>query len=279
MILLADDAELVLAPATGGSVAAWRIGGLDMLRTAISPDVRDSACYPLVPFSGRIADRAFSFAGTRYTLPATLGPWAIHGAGWQSAWQETRAGHLTLDHRPGPLWPFAFFAEQIFELTARELTCTFRVTNRHDAPAPAGVGLHPFFPRNSQTRLYFQAKGVWRNDASMIPSAETAIPPEWDFSSEREIGEPDIDNCFSGWGHAARIVWPDRGLCLTLRAPALSRLVVYVPPGQPFLCVEPVSNISDGLNYMETAVDHGMTILAPGETLQVRITMTIEELQ
>lgn len=279
MILLADDAELVLAPGIGGSISSWRVAGLDMLRTATSADVIYSACYPLVPFSGRIAGRVFSFGGKQYELPATLGPWAIHGAGWQSVWRETSAGHLTLDYRPGPLWPFAFVAEQIFELTPRELSCTFRVTNTHDTPAPAGVGLHPFFPRNTLTRLHFQAGTVWRNGTNMIPNSETAIPPEWEFSRERDVGEPDIDNCFAGWTGSARIVWPDRGMCLTLRAPTLRNLVVYIPPGQQFLCAEPVSNISDGLNHMDKAVDHGMSILAPGETLQARITMTVESLQ
>lgn len=279
MILLASDAELVTQPAIGGSITSWRVGGHDIMRSSVSADVRDSACYPLFPFSNRVAGRAFTFAGQRYELPALLNDWAIHGAGWQSPWRETKAGHLTLDHPGGRLWPFPFLAEQEFELAPRELACTLRLTNMHTEPAPAAFGLHPFFPRNPDTTLRFRAESVWMSDAHLIPTHRAPVPPEWDFAQERPIGATAFDNCFSGWTGSARIAWPDKGLCVTIRAPGMRHLVVYIPPGRDFLAVEPVQNVTDALNRMETEPDHGMTILAPGETMAARMTFTVEALQ
>ena len=52
-----------------------------------------------------------------------------------------------------------------------------------------------------------------------------------------------LDNCFDGWDGRATIVWPARRLRLDLEASAPFRhLVIYVPPGQSFFCVEPVSH-------------------------------------
>jgi aldose 1-epimerase len=44
--------------------------------------------------------------------------------------------------------------------------------------------------------------------------------------------------------------------------------VVYVPPGQDFFCVEPVSHVNDGFNLLDRGVAQtGVRILEPGERL------------
>ncbi|HET6518556.1 MAG TPA: hypothetical protein VFG47_01890, partial [Geminicoccaceae bacterium] len=66
------------------------------------------------------------------------------------------------------------------------------------------------------------------------------------------------------------IHWPESGLTVTIEAgPAFRHLVVYVPPGQDFFCVEPVSNANDGFNLHERGVDGtGVRVLEPGEGLE-----------
>ena len=44
------------------------------------------------------------------------------------------------------------------------------------------------------------------------------------------------------------------------------RLIVFVPPGQPFFAVEPVSHDTDAFN--RPGAQGGLRVLAPGETLQ-----------
>lgn len=280
MKLLSGDAELLLAPETGGSVVSWTIAGRPILRAANTDaiDARGNACYPLVPFSNRVANRRFSFAGQDYELPALLGGWAIHGAGWQCAWTPGDQG-MALDYPGGVLWPFAFRAEQDFDLGPTSLSITMRITNTHDAPAPAAIGLHPFFFRDAATRLQVTARSVWQNGGDQIPVANTAVPSVWDFSTERELADVEIDNCFAGWDGTASLTWPDRHERVRIHATApLRHLVIYVPHGMPFTAIEPVSNMNDGLNHMNTADDHGMAVLAPGETLEGRITMIVEPL-
>jgi aldose 1-epimerase len=46
-------------------------------------------------------------------------------------------------------------------------------------------------------------------------------------------------------------------------------LIVYVPQGQPFFCLETVSNVNDAFNLEARGVPgNGTVVLAPGETAQ-----------
>jgi aldose 1-epimerase len=280
MRLRAGDAELILAPEMGGAVAAWTVGGLPIFRAEnpVADGARAHACYPLFPFSNRVANRRFTWDGQTYELPALIENWAIHGSAWKCAWQG--AGNaMTLDYQPGELWPFAFFAEQIFDLTPTSLGITLRITNRHTAPAPCAFGEHPFFWRSASTRLHLPVSTMWQAGPDKIPTGKVAVPPAFDFNVERELGDVEIDHCFSGWDGTAHIVWPDRGMALRLTASEpLRHVVFYTPPGRPFFAVEPVSNRNDGLNHMHDTGDHGMKVLAVGESMQARIDMVLETL-
>lgn len=279
-VLRAGEAALKLVPELGGAIASWTVGGRPVFR-AENPAAsvsREHACYPLFPYSNRVANRRFRFDGITYELPDLMNGWAIHGAAWRCPW--VLDGHrMVLDYKGGELWPFAFQAEQIFELGERSLSVTLRLTNRHSAAAPAAIGLHPFFHRTEQTRLQLTARRVWMADENKIPTHAEPLPKAWDFSTERALDDLEIDHCLSEWDGQMRLVWPERGEALRMSASRnLCHLVFYCPKRQSFVAIEPVSNRTDGLNHMDDSTDHGMARLAPGEVLQGRIDMVLEPL-
>ncbi len=295
LALRADQASLVLAPERGGAILGWTRGKVALLRHA-SPralfpgEVGEMAAFPLLPYSNRIAHGCFRFAGAAHRLALNFGdhPHSIHGVGWQRAWHVTGtagdAATLALHHAPDADWPFAFSAEQRFRLTATALHVALAITNRHTAPAPAGLGLHPYFPRTSansprasatlprasatlpraSATLRFHAEAVWRNGADHLPSERIGIPPGWDHSTGRKLGDVALDNCFEGWDGTATLTWPDRGMTIAADGP-FRHLVVYTPPGQDFCCVEPVSHMNDAINR------GAMHVLEPGDTLRGEI--------
>jgi aldose 1-epimerase len=54
--------------------------------------------------------------------------------------------------------------------------------------------------------------------------------------------------------------------------------VIYVPPGQDFFCVEPVTHVNDGFNLLVRGVDGtGVHVLAPGQTLAGTIRLRIAQ--
>jgi aldose 1-epimerase len=68
--LCAGSARVAIAPAIGGSIAAFQCDGEAILRptpeSALAEGaVRRFACFPLIPFSNRIADATLHWAGGR----------------------------------------------------------------------------------------------------------------------------------------------------------------------------------------------------------------------
>jgi aldose 1-epimerase len=270
LTLRAGDSVLTLAPEQGGSVLGWARGGMALLQP-----VRGLGCFPLVPYANRIAFGRFGWEGGTYKLPLNFGdhPHSIHGVGWQAPWNVEAADaasvRLALTHDGSGGWPFAFDAGQIFALTANALTVTLRLTNRHSGPVPAGLGLHPFFPRPAGASLRFAAATVWLNDATALPVRSEPVPPHWDHSDGLPVGTDTLDNCFSGWDGTAFL---DMG-AIQMRieaSPAFGHLQVYTPPGQNFFCIEPVTHRPDAINHSP-----GMAVLAPGETLEGTVVFRI----
>jgi aldose 1-epimerase len=285
LTLRSGESSVVLAPEIGGAIVGWTFGAVPLLRrpapdALIAGNVRGLACFPLVPFSNRIAHGRFRWGGKEYLLDRNFGdhPHAIHGVGWQRGWTVAAVGStratLTLRHdavgEQARSWPFAFAAEQRFTLTTNALLVELAVRNLHPSPAPAGLGLHPYFPRDGAPMLRFDAAQVWLNGANSLPSEPMPVPPAWDHSGGQPVGGASLDNCYIGWDGVAHIVprASDRPR-LRIEADALFRhLIVYTPPGQDFFCVEPVSHMNDAINRMDSVAGHGIRILPSGGTLQ-----------
>jgi aldose 1-epimerase len=278
--LRAGALELELCPPVGGCITALRHLGRDLLRPAparflAQGDPREAASFPLVPFSNRIADARFAFAGKEYQLDRNFlpEPHAIHGHGWQHAWTVRAAGArsavLELAHRAAGT-PLDYRARQSFALAADGLTVTLELINTGAAPMPAGLGLHPYFPRTEGVTLSARLGHVWRADARKLPQERLALPAAWDFARAPRLALLAMDNCFGGWDGRAVIAWPERDLRLEIAAdPVFGHLVIYIPPGHDYFCVEPVSHANDGFNLAARGTPAtGVVVLQPGESLR-----------
>jgi aldose 1-epimerase len=273
------DVELALCPHIGGAIAAFRWRGRDVLRPAGTAclDGRDPLCassFPLVPFSNRIADARFAFQGQVYQLARNLPPepHAIHGHGWQCPWTveqaSARRAELTFKNAVAGT-PLDYRARQTFALHEDGLEIALELTNAGSGPMPAGIGQHPYFIRTDGVTLRARLDHVWLPDERKIPKERVPLRAAWDFADGQRLAPLDLDHCFGGWDGRAELHWPEMGLTLALEAgPALRHLVIYVPPGQDFFCIEPVSHVNDGFNMLERGVEGtGVRVLAPGQTL------------
>ena len=185
---------LDLAPQAGGSIARFTAdGSIDLLRPATPEAVasgrgNDSSCYPLVPFSGRIANGRFVFDGSEIVLkpnwPGVRHP--MHGDGWARPWSVARSdGHsadIVYEHDPREGWPFRYRARQTYRLDGDTLSIGISIENLEDRPVPAGLGLHPFFVRDADAELACRTRQVWLTDAEVLPTERIAVPPKWDFA-------------------------------------------------------------------------------------------------
>ena len=282
VLLESGSLRMALAPSIGGAVIGFWRGDVPLMRetpeTALREGlVRQTSCYPLIPYSNRIAQGRFTFGGTEHELALNFGdhPHSIHGNGWQRPWHaaEHTGTHCRLTFNHDPIgdeaggWPFAYRAEQTIRLDPAGASITLSLTNRDERPMPAGFGLHPLFPRRPGTALRFRAEGVYRNGPDSLPVGHVAVPEEWDFRELRPLGRPGLDNCFSGWDGEVEIRSDSHDPSLSIHAePIFSHLVAYVPDGRDFFAIEPVSHANDAFNRPAVA-SNGFRVLQPGETM------------
>ena len=282
-------ATVEVAPDAGGALASyrWRQDGsaVDWLRPADPAAVgrRDAsamACFPLVPYSNRIRDGRFEFAGSNVQLPTALDdPHHEHGHGWRHPWTVVRhqADTIILRYRHvADSWPWSYEAEQRITLAGGRLCMTISVRNLSNTPMPAGFGLHPYFPSTPWTHVQAQVSGMWETDAQVLPIRHVLPPTGADPSIGFDVSEVDFDTVFTGWTRRARITWPEQERQLDIEAEApLDFLVLYTPPGEPFFCAEPVSNITDAFNRMDDEdINTGCIVLAPGQMRSASVRFT-----
>jgi aldose 1-epimerase len=297
--LAGGECILGIAPQVGGAWTslAWR--GQPVLRPTPAAalaegNVRATACYPLVPYSNRIANARLRHDGRDHVLARNFGdhPHAIHGVGWQRAWTVVDAAPdramLGFAHRPDTddaraAWPWPFDATHAMHVTgngnATTLFATLTIRSRADEPFPFGLGWHPFFPRTAATRLAFDATHVWRNDETCVPVERVEVPAAWSFSTSRTT-DIVLDQVFAGWSGTAVLEQPQAGHRIDIRADrALSRLVVYVPEGRDHLAVEPVTHDTDAFNrHAAGDAGTGTRLLPPGGAFSCTMRLTVTPL-
>ena len=286
--LEAGDLGVEICPPCGGSIAAfrWRRGGIshDLLRAATAEDIagrqpQGMGCFPLAPYWGDVQDGGFTFAGKKWPLPLNH-PWEpvpVHGEGWISEWRAVEQGAdaavLEFSHAGGEGFPFPYRARQRFALTPESLRVEIAVINSGHSDMPAGTGLHPYFDRTPDSMLELEADGA-RGAGGPGPAEPGAVPSPLDFSTAKALGAKPLEILYLGWKRRATVAWPGRGIAVIMTAgPPLDYLCLWAPDDRPYFCVEPVSNIADGINqFSRGAEGTGIRVLAPGESVSGWVT-------
>jgi aldose 1-epimerase len=278
--LAAGDYRLVLQPEVGGSVAGFYWRDKPVFRPACGPSVLDAACFPLAPFSNRIAHGRFRFGGRGVALapnfPDSDHPHPLHGFGWLGAWEviEQDAATAVLEYRhPAGEWPWAFRAVQRFVLTPAGLEMSLELRNQSAEPMPGGIGFHPYFPRDDDTRYFGLHRGEWRNSPDCLPQALICEREPIDWWNGGPVGSRLVDTVYTGREGPLVISWPSRSMTLIMEpSEALPFTVVYTPEAGDYFCVEPVSNSTDAFN--RNGEGHAFHDLAPGESLAACLRLT-----
>ena len=248
---------------------------LPLLRPAPADaaDVLSAACFPTVPFFGRLRDGRFVFRGREVALHG-IAP--LHGCVWRMPWRVgTQApGRVVIhcEHAAGD-WPWPFVATQEIALGDAGLAITLSVRNTGDAAMPCGQGLHPYFPCDASTELSANVSARVPLDSDVLPIRGAA--PVAARLQRCRVHRQGLDDGFVGWDGVAIVTQPAQDVRIRLAADA-SRLHVYAPADGDFVCVEAISHAIDGFNLDEA--DHagaGIAVLAPGESARMRMQLSV----
>ncbi len=263
---VAGEWRAVVAPQAGCALMSLQYQAHDVLRpaasfAAVKADPREAACYPCVPWFGRLSG-GLVFADTHYdlapTLPACDPENPLHGEGWINPWriaaQDANSLECRFDYAPQPMkFPFPFRASQQFAIDGEAFSIRLAVENTGDRPMPAGLALHPFFVRGANTRLMIDGARDWR-------------PAPFDLPPHGALPDRDADHTAEHWNGAARI--DTAGLALSLESDA-RHAHLFTPMGENFFCLEPVTHLPGKF---------GECVLAPGITAELTCKISVKAL-
>ncbi len=281
--LVKGDMLLELDPCAGGAVSKLMHRDLDVLRPAperVGPafDPLQYGAFPMVPFVGRIHEAHFSIGDRDIELHANLPPesHAIHGHGWQDVWKvdsQSKTLATLRYHHAADAWPWSYTALQTFKLSDNHLTVDLSVENLSDMPMPAGLGWHPYFSRKDAT-LIVPTTQVWTVDAESGGNTPSMVKITDDLSRARIVDGLTLDTSFSVEAGTTEINWPTHGVSIK-SDPVFGHATVFVPAGQDYFCVEPITHAPNAVNSDLSDEVTGLKWLAPGQTLSGKIKLTV----
>jgi aldose 1-epimerase len=234
--------------------------------------------YTLAPWSNRIPNGRFTFAGQEHQLRINVPKeqTARHGDVQDRPWTVVQRGSsLVCDFVSPPdinfPFPFAMRIKHLFDGKVYKLK--MRLENTGEAPMPVGLGIHPYFVRRGQNpTLQFAATGVYLTDSSNVPQqAATAIPQWLEFATPRALESRQIDHVYNGWGGTADLAWQDCTLHIEA-SEIFGHFVVFTGAPDDTIALEPITHATNAFNLAKAGVEAiGHRILEPKERLSGEI--------
>jgi galactose mutarotase-like enzyme len=262
LFTLQNESLRLLVSLQGGTIEGlWSLRdgqSIPLLRPGKQSGVAvESSCFPLVPFANRVGGNAFRFSGQSYRLRPNV-EWDshyLHGDGWLNAWRcvAEEPGRLELEYRHSGE-PYSYLAQQTFRLCNESLVVSLTVTNSGDIALPFGLGWHPYFPLNAQTRVQASATGFWLEQEQWLTGEyRSSLPEDLNFNQSNTLPRRWVNNAFSGWNGKARIDYPRDNFSLLLETdPPAPCYFIFVSDPQfdegydfDFFCLEPMSHAPD----------------------------------
>lgn len=184
---------------------------------------------------------------------------------WSVAAQSGHTARLCFTHKGGSpgQFPFAYEAEQQISLSEAGLSVTLRIRNIAPEAAPAGLGLHPYFPRTPQTRLKIRAGRFW-TPPSGGAGAEGPIPADRDFSRGARLPAETLDHSYVDVKSPIEVHDGERRILIATDAPHIH---VYALAGADFFCIEPVTHLPGRF---------GGQVLEPGASMALQMILAAE---
>ncbi len=285
-----------IVPSVGNRAFEMTVHGQNILHFPF-PDLsalkgrRDLNGIPfLAPWANRIADgglwandRWFPFDEEAGTLRLDRNGLPIHGMlsaspDWSVDAVKADADSARVTSRlefwkhPGLManWPFAHDYEMTYRLASGVLEVSTIITNRSSQPMPVAIGYHPYFilpgVDRAEAVAHIPARSHIETDSQLVATGELKPTRLADRISLREHqfddGFTDLERDASG---RAVFFVEGRGKSIEVAfGPRYTVAIVYAPPGHDYICFEPMTAITNGINLAHEDKYPELQIIRPG---------------
>jgi aldose 1-epimerase len=276
------DVEVEVLPGVGARLHRLRVGGDDLLRTPmdISEHVRDPffwGGYVMAPWCGRLAPGPTNVAGRVVDLrPNFPDGSAIHGQVYAASWRQVGDSSFSIDAGGSGGWPWHYRVEMAATVAATALSLVLRLTNLDDQPMPGGVGLHPWFPLPVEVAIH--ADKVYASNSDTPPSPQ---PVSGDLDLRHR--QPMAEGVDATWPDPAdpplELFRPEHRLRASVRSPFPTlHIVAACAAERGAIATEPQTHAPQGLRRLLNREPGALTLIAPGETIELPITFEFSPL-
>ena len=268
VITLKDKSiELNILPQIGGRISSFIFDDFHILRPLSLDSINSGnslkgGCFPLVPFSNRIKNAKFNFNGLKLQLNQNDFPHAIHGHGYLKKWtvSEQTKSSLTIiyHHQENDFgWPWSYEITQSIYLKNSSCIIKLILKNTSNSNMPFGFGIHPFFNFNDQIILKFGASREWVGPPENFPIKTKPVENSFDMIDGSLLWKRAKTASYKDFEGEAAIIWPFHKKKILIRADNIfNHLIVHVPNGAEYFCLEPVSHPTDGFNLSDQKIEN-----------------------
>ena len=281
--------QLGILPETGGAIAYLKYKGKDILRPSQAGEQEANQCslFPMLPYTSFIQEGHFPYFGITRHVPKNcpFSRFPMHGDVWRSSLkvENTTENSILLSYRHDKSegFPFSYSAKVEYKLNQDTLMIIETLQNDASLPMPYGMGIHPFFVKDNDTSIQFEAAKIWFRGGDPILGHPYTAPTDLDFKSSKLVPANGANVSFGSWNSKAKITYPTKDIVIDILADNTFRhLILYAPKGKDFFCLEPVTNTPDAFNLASSGiVGTGIQSLGPKQTATGKIEFTMKGLK
>ncbi|MDC1375759.1 hypothetical protein N8311_01530 [bacterium] len=239
--------------------------------------------FALVPFSNRLKNAEFYFENIFYKINANAFPHSIHGHGNYVSWdviKKTKSSTvLNYEHNSNEMgWPWPYQAQQSFSLKDSECTIKLTLKNKSNINMPFGFGIHPFFNFDDKIKLKFKAEREWIGLPENFPKKTKLVENNFNINNGKKLWKIEKTICYENFEGEVQIFWVNKNKEIKIKADKVfNHLIVHVPNGGKYFCIEPVSHPTDSFNLAHKKIENIKNqFLKPSESFTGSITIAVD---
>ena len=285
------DGDLVarIDPSYGNNVRSLRLRGEEFLWTTERGHLDGIPL--LAPWANRIDGFEYFANGKRYLLNPALdnlrfdgNHLPIHGLllfadAWKTVRQDENSATARLEFWKWPEWmaqfPFAHAMEITHRLDSGSLEIETKIENLSEQPLPLSIGFHPYLqltdsPRD-EWRVHIAARRQVLLSEKLIPTGESKAI---EFPNPFALRGQALDTVFDDLTGDAFVIEGRRQRIEVRFGPKFPVAIVYAPAGGSFVCIEPMSALTNAFNLDHAGIAAMLQHVRPGETWREQFHVT-----
>jgi aldose 1-epimerase len=122
---------------------------------------------------------------------------------------------------------------------------------------PFGFGIHPFFNFDDQIELKFKAEREWIGPPEDFPTKTKLVKNNFNINDGNKLWKLEKTVCYENFEGEIQISWVNKNKKIKIKADKIfNHLIVHVPKGGKYFCIEPVSHPTDSFNLVDKKIEN-----------------------